>query len=60
MLQVAVPSVSANNLQTSLPMHSLVYTSPFIYYCMEVTNLRVVTLALYKAKSWCTGQELMY
>ena len=45
MLQITVPSVSANNLQISLPVHSSAYTSLFVYYCMEGTDLRVVTLS---------------
>ena len=36
MLQGTVLPVSANNLQTSLPVHLLVYISLFVYYCMNV------------------------
>ena len=43
MLQITVPSVSANNLQISLPVHLQVYTSVSAYYSMETTDLQVVT-----------------
>ena len=46
MVQVTVPSVSANNLQISLPVHSLAYTLLFVYYCMEATDLSVILIQI--------------
>ena len=44
MLEVTFPSEGANNFEISLFLYSLVYTSVFLYYCMESTDLQVVTL----------------
>ena len=46
MVQVTVPSVSANNLQISLPVHSLAYTLLFVHYCMEATDLPVILIQI--------------
>ena len=64
MIQVTVLFVNENNFQISLPVHSPGYTYVWRHYCMEATDLQVVTLSdtviLCKTKSWCTNQELIY
>ena len=53
MCQVTVPSVSANNLQILLPVHSLAYTSVHVYYSVEATD----QVILCKARSWFISQK---